>query len=326
MAMRKHLLLISVSVLFISFCMTAQDTVYYELWDIDNLEHIGGHEVTVLGDPVVVSTELGYAVEFDGDGDRLLVHSNPIGESKEFTVELIFWPEACYPNNTDPRFVHIQDPDDPQNKRVMIELRLNASNECYLDGFMLTDIESLALIDETLTHPTETWLHAAITYKDGVFRTYMEREEELSGNVAFRNMILGPTGKTSLGARMDARNWYRGKMKTLKVTRKALQPEEFLEIKTAGSGDLPYGEAVPESSFYPVPAGDVLTVLPGEHHARDLNVKILDLVGKDIFSKEVNCGSQSEIVIHTAHMQSGFYLVQLISEGISETRRIFIQH
>jgi len=321
-----HFILITIGMLFISFCMKAQDTVYYELWDIDNLERIGGHEVTVLGDPAVVSTELGNAVEFDGDGDRLLVHSNPIGESKEFTVELIFWPDACYPNNTDPRFVHIQDPDDPQNKRVMIELRLNASNECYLDGFILTDIENLALIDETLTHPTETWLHAAITYKDGVFKTYMEREEELSGNVAFRDMILGSTGKTSLGARMDARNWYRGKMKTLKVTRKALQPEEFLEIKATGNRDLPSGKSVPGSSVYPVPAGDVLTVLPGDHHRRQLNIKILDVVGRNIYSGEVNHGTQSEIIIHTSEIQSGFYLVQLISEGITETRRIFIQH
>jgi hypothetical protein len=206
----------------------AQDTVYYETWDIDNLETIGGHPVTYLGDPAVVSTETGNAVEFDGDGDRLLVDANPIGTSREFTVEVIFWPDACYPENADPRFLHIQDPSDPQNKRVMIELRLNQDNECYLDGFMLTDNDDLALIDENLTHPTETWLHAAITYRDGVFKTYVNGVEELSGNVGYKELILREAGKTSLGSRMDERNWFRGKIKTVKVTRKALSPADFL--------------------------------------------------------------------------------------------------
>ncbi len=208
--------------------LSAQDTVYYEIWDINNLRSIGGHSVSCLGDPVVVETETGQAVEFDGNGDRLLVDANPIGESKEFTVEVIFWPDACYPENSDPRFVHIQDPEDPRQKRVMIELRLTRDNDCYLDGYMLTDNDDLALMDENLTHPTETWLHAAITYKEGVFATYINGVKELSGRVSYRDVILGQAGKTSLGSRMDERNWFRGKIKTVKVTRKALPPEEFL--------------------------------------------------------------------------------------------------
>lgn len=207
----------------------AQDTAYYEIWDINNLRCIGGHGVSYLGDPVVVDTETGQAVEFDGEGDRLLVDANPIGESKEFTVEVIFWPDACYPENSDPRFLHIQDPEDPQHKRVLIELRLNRDNECYLDGYMLTDNDDLALMDENLTHPTETWLHAAITYKEGVFTTYMNGVEQGNGKVSYQNCILGQAVKTSLGSRMDERNWFRGKIKTVKVTRKALPPGEFLK-------------------------------------------------------------------------------------------------
>jgi hypothetical protein len=214
--------------LAISAGLSAQDNVYYETWDINSLDSIGGHSVTYLGDPEVVSTDVGDAVEFDGDGDRLLVDANPIGASTEFTVEVVFWPDACYPDNTDPRFVHIQDPADLQNKRVMIELRVNQHNECYLDGFILTDNDKLALIDENLTHPTETWHHAAITYKDGTFKTFFNGVEELSGSLTFQEQILGETGKTSLGSRMNERSWFRGKIKTLKVTRKALAPGEFL--------------------------------------------------------------------------------------------------
>jgi len=61
-----------------------------ELWEIDNLEKIGGHPVDVIGDPEVVNTEIGRAVEFDGNGDMLLVDFNPIGDARAFTVEVIF--------------------------------------------------------------------------------------------------------------------------------------------------------------------------------------------------------------------------------------------
>lgn len=206
----------------------ASDTVYYEVWDISNLESIGGHGVEVLGDPQVVSTEMGDAIRFDGAGDRLLVDFNPLMDAEEFTVELVFKPDACYPNNTEPRFVHIQDPDDPETKRVMIELRVDANNKCYMDGFIKTDSESLALIDENLVHATEVWQHVAITYKDGTLSTYFNGIKELSGTLHHSSAIVNTLGKTSLGARMDKRAYYAGLMKTLKVTHACLEPEEFI--------------------------------------------------------------------------------------------------
>ena len=155
------------------------DSIYYELWDISNLDSIGGHPVSVLGDPQIVSTDLGDAVKFDGEDDRLLVDFNPIMDAREFTVELVFKPDAFHQGNEAPRFVHIQDPDDPQGKRVMIELRVNENDECYMDGFINTDAESLALIDETLLHSTEVWQHVAITYKDSILTTYFNGTKEL---------------------------------------------------------------------------------------------------------------------------------------------------
>lgn len=206
----------------------ASDSVYYEQWDISNLEIIGGHSVTTLGDPQVVSTEIGMAVLFDGDGDRLLVNFNPLMDAKEFTVELVFKPDACYPNHTEPRFVHIQDPDDPGEKRVMIELRIDADNQCYMDGFVKTDEGSLALIDESLVHATEVWQHVAITYKDSTLSTYFNGIKELSATLKYSSAIVNTLGKTSLGARMDERAYYAGLMKTLKVTHACLEPEEFI--------------------------------------------------------------------------------------------------
>ncbi len=211
--------------------VATQDSPYYEIWEIDNLEKIGNHEVLVKGNPEVVRSEIGPAVRFDGDGDMLIVNANPIGESKEFTVEIIFKPDTFVSANRDPRFVHIQDPDDPQNKRVMMELRINEQDQCYFDGYLLTDLENLTLVDETLVHPTGQWLHAAITYENGVFKTFMDGIEELSGRINYGQIILGNAGLTSIGARMDERNWYRGLIKSLKITHAALTPEEFLLVQ-----------------------------------------------------------------------------------------------
>lgn len=201
-----------------------------ETWEIDNLERIGGHEVTIVGDPEVVETNIGKAVHFDGDGDLLLVDHNPIGKATTFTVEVVFRQDACYPENTDPRFIHIQDPDDSQAKRLMIELRLNEKNQCYLDAFLKTDTEDLVLIDENLVHPTEKWLHAAVVYENGVMTTYINGKKELSGEVSFGETLINPVGKVSLGGRMNHVSWFRGEIKSLKVTHRALDPEEFTAI------------------------------------------------------------------------------------------------
>ena len=201
-----------------------------ETWEIDNLERIGGHAVTVVGDPVVVETDIGKAIRFDGDGDLLLVDHNPIGEAKTFTVEVLFKPDACYPENTDPRFIHIQDPEDERAKRLMIELRINEQNQCYLDAFLKTDTSDLVLIDENLVHPTEQWLHAAVVFEEGVMTTYFNGIRELRGEIGYEAALINPVGQVAIGGRMDHRNWYSGIIKSLKVTPRALDPEDFIKL------------------------------------------------------------------------------------------------
>jgi hypothetical protein len=100
---------------------------------------------------------------------HLIIASNPLKDAKEFTVEVVFKPDACYPENIDPRVVNIQDPDDSDAKRLMLELRINENNQCYMDAFLKTDMMQLPLIDETLVNPTGVWRHIAVTYKQCVY-------------------------------------------------------------------------------------------------------------------------------------------------------------
>jgi len=202
-----------------------------EHWQIDNLKAIGGHHTVVYGNPEVVETAFGTAVKFDGEGDMLLVDFNPIGNAKEFTIEVIFNQEASFPDNIAPRFIHIQDPDDEENKRILLELRVNEQNQCYLDGYMRTNKGDLVLIDENLVHPTERWLHAALTYKNNVLTTYINKEKQLTGEIEFGSLIVNPNSKVAIGSRMNQIHQFSGMIKTLKITRIALEPEDFMVLK-----------------------------------------------------------------------------------------------
>lgn len=204
------------------------DSSYFEVWKINSLKKIGGHSVQVSGNPHIVNTDRGKAMKFDGVDDKLLVDNNPIGDAKEFTVEVIFKPDTAYNISRAPRFIHFQDPDDTLAKRVVIELRVTQQNEWYLDGFLLTDAGELPLANKTLTHPISEWAHAAVTYKDNTFKTFVNGIEELSGSVIFTEKLINKNGKVSIGGRMDNRNYYFGLIKTLKITRRALDPKEFI--------------------------------------------------------------------------------------------------
>jgi hypothetical protein len=324
-ALRFTLLLVA---MLMSGQLQASDSVYYELWEISSLETIGGHAVQVFGDPQVVNTEMGDAVQFDGVDDRLLVDFNPVMDAKEFTVELVFKPDACYPENTAPRFVHIQDPDDPDGKRVMIELRVDANNQCYMDGFIKTDSESLALIDENLVHATHVWQHVAITYKDSTFTTYFNGEKELSGTLRYAEAIVNPTGQTSLGGRMNHVAFYAGLMKTLKVSHASLEPGEFIvpEQTDSSTSNAPVNLEESSLEIFPVPADEFLSVnLVSEQLSADTEIQIFDVSGKLCHSEE-NLKHKKNLQLNTSGFRDGVYLLRIISNGLSRFHRFVVVH
>jgi hypothetical protein len=297
------------------------DTLYYELWQIDTLENIGGHPTTIIGNPQVVSTDLGRAVKFDGDGDMLLIDANPLGDTKEFTVEIIFKPDGNYPQNSDPRFVHIQDPDDAAANRVMMELRITAENLWYLDGYMNTDNADLTLVDESFTHPTEQWMHAAVTYQNGVFKTFVNGIEELSGNVTYASEIVAPNAKTSLGARMDRRNWYSGIIRTFKVSHSVLVPDEFLSIPFNTTQSDEFNDA--GLAVYPNPASQFITLTSASPHPPCL-VNIINVIGETIYKENWAPSETCSYNINTSHLPEGIYIIEVRSDQHLRTGRLII--
>jgi len=198
-----------------------------KLWQIDNVNSISGFETSKLSMPQIIETNGSKAVLFDGLDDGLLVESNLLdGVSSVFTIEIIFRPDASYPNNIAQRFLHIQNPED-ENRRVLIELRLHEDNTWYLDTFIKSENSELTLVDAKYLHPVGEWYHTALVYKNGTMQHYVNGIKELSGNVEFLPIH---NAKTSIGTRMNKVSWFKGGIKKIRVTHKALTPLEFMDI------------------------------------------------------------------------------------------------
>jgi len=203
----------------------ASKKIQSEVWIFDSLTNINGYTLALMGQPTLTTSSIGTAVSFDGDGDRLLVDANPLGDATEFTIEIIFKANDVFPNNHEPRVFHIESPDNPA-RRITIELRLNDKKQWYFDGFIKSEKSQFTLIDPTKVHPIGEWAHAAITYKDREFVSYVNGKKELTGEVDY--LTIPANAKTSVGARMNQIHWFNGDVLQVRVTKKQLKPSEFL--------------------------------------------------------------------------------------------------
>jgi hypothetical protein len=210
--------------------MSDKNTPRQTSWTLDSLEKIGGHKVTVNGSPKVVSTPQGPGVSFNGNGDFLLVHGNPLGDAKAFTVEIFLNPGAGSNATNDPRFFHIMDPADPESKRLIIEIRVNDQGKWWFDSMLVTDAGQVILADASLLHPTGQWVHTAVTYDGSTLRNFVNGREETKGAVAFKQVIFPPGAVTSIGARMNDKFWLLGTIGGMRFTQAALDPKDFLKL------------------------------------------------------------------------------------------------
>jgi len=200
--------------------LPAQSPATPILWDVDNLERIGGHAVQVIGSPLVVETDAGRAVQFNGRTDGLLVEGNPLAGLARFTVEVVFSPDADGPEEQ--RFLHIQEA--ASQNRAMVELRL-ANGAWSLDTFLIHGKEQLTLLDRTRTHPAGAWHVASLTFDGQVMTHYVDGVQQGSGLVAFRPLA---DGRTSIGVRQNLVSWFKGRIRQVRVTPAVIAPSAFL--------------------------------------------------------------------------------------------------
>lgn len=199
-----------------------------ELWTFDRIDQIGGHRTKILGHPRVIDSPAGKAVEFNGKDDALFVDVHPLAGADAFTWEVIFRPDAD--GAPEQRFFHLAERDEKTgadtDTRMLFEIRIK-DGHWFLDSFVLSGDASRTLFNRDHLHPFGKWYHAAMVYDGQEFRNYVGGVQENAGEL---HLMPQRAGHSSMGVRINLRDYFKGAIATARMTRRALSPEEFLKI------------------------------------------------------------------------------------------------
>lgn len=190
-----------------------------EVWRFNRLDRVGRHKTTVIGNPVLIDTPKGKAVQFDGVDDALFLDIHPLAGATAFTWEVIFRPDSG--GRPEQRFFHLQETG--SQHRLLLETRLMGNQWC-LDSFGASQTGQQALMDRKLLHPLDEWHHAAFVYDGKEMRHYVNHKLELSANV---NLAPQAAGKTSVGVRYNKVDFFKGAIRLAVFNRTALSPHQF---------------------------------------------------------------------------------------------------
>jgi hypothetical protein len=192
-----------------------------EVWTFDRLDRLGGHPTTVQGNPRVVETTIGKAVEFDGVDDALFVDVHPLAGARTFTWEAIFRPDG---GNTEQRWFHLQETG--SENRMLFEIRV-AGDKWFLDSFNQSTGGSATLINKSSLHPLGAWYHVATVYDGKVFSNYVNgvKDGEATADLAPQ----GP-GRSAMGVRINLVYYFKGAIHSSRFTRRALTPADFMKV------------------------------------------------------------------------------------------------
>ena len=202
----------------------AQDT-----WHFDRTDSLGGHATKLLGHPRVVDSELGKAIAFNGVDDALFVDVHPLAGAEAWTWEMIFKPDAD--GKPEQRIFHLQSVDtatgeDIGSERMLFEIRIHGDKWC-LDSFAASRGKQLTLLNCEKLHPFGRWYRVTAVYDGKTFRNYVD--DELQGEGPLELAPERP-GRSSVGTRINLRDYYKGAIYEARFTRRALEVKDFLKL------------------------------------------------------------------------------------------------
>lgn len=177
--------------------------------------------VRISGTPKNIESKYGKALEFNGVNDGIFLEEMPLTGMKEFTIEVLFYPESG--GKFEQRFFHTGE---IRGDRVLLEIRTTAT-DWYFDAFVQSGNQKMTLIEPKLLHPLNQWYHVAYVVNHGKLRTYINGQKELEGTIAFSPI---QTGKTSIGVRLNEQSWFKGAISQIRISPRALSPQKFLQL------------------------------------------------------------------------------------------------
>lgn len=199
-----------------------------ELWQFDQTTSLGGHATHLLGHPQVVATEYGKAIAFNGVDDALQVDVHPLAGAATWTWEMIFRPDAD--GAAAQRVFHLQVKDPATGAdiadRMLFEIRIVKGQWC-LDSFAVSAGQRATLLNCDKLHPLGQWFRVTAVYDGTTLKNYVG--DELQGEAALKLLPQG-AGHSSVGTRIDLRDYFKGAILQARFTPRALAVQDFLKI------------------------------------------------------------------------------------------------
>ncbi len=195
------------------------------IWLLDNQAKIGGHAVTIFGEPALRTEAGAAAIWFDGVQDGLWLRDIPFSGQSQFTIEILFQPAADGP--TEQRFFHSED---TQGRRALIETRLDGKGGWWLDTFIVTPAAGpgVTLVDPRCVHPTGRWYWAALRYDGKTMAHFVNGRKEREERVPFEK--FGP-GQTSLGVRQNKVHWFKGAIREVRFHSRPVADDDLQRVR-----------------------------------------------------------------------------------------------
>ena len=199
-----------------------------EIWMFDNLKRIGGLDVRVQGDPRIIASPSGPAMQFDGVDDAIFLNAHPLAGAGKFSFEVLFRPDG---GAFEQRWFHLESAETPPvapgtgRTRILFEIRVVGQN-WYLDAFMRGEGYNLPLIVPEKLFPVGRWYHVAQSYDGTTYRSYVDGVLQAEAPLAFTPQ---GAGRACVGMRMNQVNPFRGAVRQAAFTRgEALSPGRFV--------------------------------------------------------------------------------------------------
>ena len=217
--------------LTVAFAQAPRDDSGSTIWRFDNIDSIGGHETHVLGHPHLINSPYGKAIEFNGVDDALFVDVHPLAGATTYTWEVIFRPDADGAEAQ--RFFHLSEIDPATGKdtdnRMLFEIRIVKGLWC-LDSFAESNGSRRTLQNCNDLHPLGQWYRATAVYDGKTLRNYVGDELQGEGEL---HLTPQGAGRSSIGTRINQRDYFKGAVFEARFTPRALKPEGFLKMPPA---------------------------------------------------------------------------------------------
>ena len=195
-------------------------------WRLDDTSTIGGHprlrgrRSARRGHSRGNADRVQWPQRRPGGGCESLARPHRVHDRGEFA------PAAdAAPDQAEQRFLHIEESD--TGNRALLEIRDLGRRQWTLDTYLKSGAAGVTLIDRERLHPSGEWHVASLVYDGATMTHYVDGRKEASAGALFVPLA---SGRTAIGMRMNRVSWFKGQVRQIRITPRALTPDKLLRV------------------------------------------------------------------------------------------------